>query len=469
MRKIKLISLLSSLPPQDFKQFIDFIRSPYHNPNPELTALMDYLQKLYPRFPEDLLSPESINQNVPKLKGLDKKALSYRISALQKLTEEFLGFQELKRKKQLVEVQTLRALTRLNAEKDYKYLYGRISKEIIEKNKEDSDKLYYKYLLADIATDHFGAKEVRSHDENIQIASNSLDDFYFLQKLKYSCEMLNRQAILSEQFSIPFMEQVEQYLSQQGNLSLLTKIYLQIYYSILHPDQDAYFTALIPLMQQSISVVSKEELRAIYLYAINISVRKIRMGKSEYLATTLNLYLEGIETKAIYDNDYLSHWTYDNTLKLALRLQKFELFEEFIHRYNKELKPQFRKDALQYNLAEFYFLKGDNEQTIYHLNKVEFTDIKYIIGSRVLLIKTYYRSNAYDPMLSALASFTMYMKRKKDVAVSFKAGIINFCTLLNQILRQNHKKKEQLKQSLQETQPLIERPWLLKVYSDTFS
>ena len=280
--------------------------------------------------------------------------------------------------------------------------------------------------------------------------------------------MLNRQAILSDQFSIPFLDEVKNYLSKQVDLNPLIRIYLEIYFSILNMEEEKHFKKLRKLIKENSRLIVKEEMRAIYLSAINIAVRKLRQGKDGYLSITLDLYLEGIETKLIYDNNYLSHWTYDNVLKLILRLQKFELFEQFIHQYNKDLKPPFRKDALQYNLAEFYFLKNDNGKTLYHLNKVQFKDIKYILGSRLLLIKTFYRSNAYDALLSALASFTIYLKRNKQVAQSFKAGFINYCSLLNQILRENHKKKAILKQQVLETQPLVERAWLLQVFEDIY-
>ena len=116
-----------------------------------------------------------------------------------------------------------------NADKQYRSLFKNIQNKLQTDYKEESDAFYYEYLLAEIAVDHFGSREVRKHDENLQIASNALDNFYFIHKLKYSCEMLNRQAILSDQFSIPFMEEVKNYLAHNQPKEPLLYIYLQIY------------------------------------------------------------------------------------------------------------------------------------------------------------------------------------------------------------------------------------------------
>jgi hypothetical protein len=380
------------------------------------------------------------------------------------LAAQFLSVEELDKKQELRDCLVLSAYVKRNLDKHYNHQHRSLEKTLNTEALGESDAFYYRYLLSDIAVDHFGSHQIRKYDENLQLASNALDDFYFLNKLKYSCEMLNRQAILSDQFSIPFQEEVESYLVKQNHLEPLIAIYLQIYISLLHPEEEGHFNILTELINAHSQSIKKEELRAIYLYAINICARKIRQGKSDYMNIALDLYEEGIKNKSLYDNNYLSHWTYNNVLKLALRLQRFEWFESFIYTYNKALKPEFQADALQYNLAEYYYQKKDLEQALIHLNKVNFKDINYLLGSRILLIKTFYESDAMEASLSALASFKIYLRRNKQIAGSIKKSCLNFCDLFYKITKIHQPNKDELKQKIASTQPLTERAWLLKAF-----
>lgn len=464
MENSKLTSLLRTFSAAEMDRFVKFAHADYHNTNAEILQLLLYLQEQYPDFEASRMEKEVLFNAVFKEAKYDKKQLSYQMNYLLNLAARFLSIEELEKKQELRDCLILNAFVKRNLDKHYNHQYKNLEKTLNTACLDESDAFYYRYLMSDIAVDHFGRRQIRKYDENLQLASNALDDFYFLHKLKYSCEMLNRQAILSDQFSIPFLEEVENYLAKQENLEPLIAIYLQIYFSLLHPEEEQHFKLVTQLINAHGASIKKEELRSIYLYAINICARKIRQGKSAYMNIALDLYEEGIKNKSLYDNNYLSHWTYNNVLKLAIRLQRFEWFESFIYTYNRALKPEFQADALQYNLAEYYYQKKDLEQALIHLNKVNFKDINYLLGSRILLIKTFYESDAMDAALSALASFKIYLRRNKQIAASIKKSCLNFCDLLYKITKIHQPNKEELKEKIASTQPLTERAWLLKAF-----
>ena len=182
MKKSKLISLLRTFSIAEMDQFVSFVNSPYHNSSEALIHLLHYLQKWFPNFPEEKISEEEVVKMVFSNKHYSKKKLSYLLSDLQKLAEHFLGIQYLKNEQLVFDFQVLKALLCRNSEKHYNYLYGRMGKKLNSSEYISGNSFYYEFLLADIAVDHFGNKEVRSHDENLQIASNALDDFLFPSK-----------------------------------------------------------------------------------------------------------------------------------------------------------------------------------------------------------------------------------------------------------------------------------------------
>ena len=101
-----------------------------------------------------------------------------------------------------------------------------------------------------------------------------------------------------------------------------------------------------------------------------------------------------------------------------------------------------------------------------HLSQLNFSDLFYHMGSRTVLIKTYYESEEIESLLSLLASFSNFLRRNKKIAPGLKKTYLNFCNLLFNILKNNPKKRDRIKEEIQSTQPLAERSWLLKVWGE---
>ncbi len=97
---------------------------------------------------------------------------------------------------------------------------------------------------------------------------------------------------------------------------------------------------------------------------------------------------------------------------------------------------------------------------------MEFSDLNYQLGSRVMLIKTYYELEEIESLLSSLASFRNFLRRNKKISQPLRRPYLNFCNLLHQILRQNHKQPSQIEQSIRESDFLAERAWLLRLFDE---
>ncbi len=467
MNNSKLVLLLRTLTGDEMNRFLDFVRSPYFNSNSEVAALAGHLKSHHPDFPEQEIEKAAVFRALFPGKPFNGKKLSYLMSNLLKLAERFLGIQYLESEENLLDCYILEQLTQRNLEKHYNFLNRNLDRRLTTEAKTSPNTFFYQYLLSHIGVQNLNFQRKRVFDENLQRASNALDDYYFIHKLKYSCEMLNRQAILSDRFSIPFMDEVKDYLSRKEDLKPLVAIYLSIYFSLLEPEEDDYLDRLRLLIKENSHSIEKTERKDIYLYALNLCVRKIRQSKEKYLPITLDLYVEGIRNQSLFTNNHLSHWTYNNIVKLALRLKRFDWTENFIRTHTDYLQQQFQKDARHYNLAELYFHKKNYDEALIHLNQVRASDIHYHLGSRILLIKTFYESQDFDPLHSLLASFSVYLSRNKQIATPLKKSCQNFCNLVHKILLDSsRKKREKLWEQVKETQPLADRPWLIKVFKE---
>lgn len=467
MEKSKLITLLRTFDPAELKQFSDFVASPYFNTNEDLIRFWEYLVRWAPEFPKGKIKKEKVFKAIYPDQSFDAKQMGYLMNYLLKLGERFLGMQHYEQKDQLEQYHILKEFSNRGLNKHFNFLFKKASSTLEEPGKENTENTYYRYLMSELASDHAIHLRSKSFDRYFQQASDHLDEFYFVNKLKFSCEMLNRQKILSSDYQLHFSEEVKDYLLEQKRHDHpLTSIYLQIYQILESAETAELFDRLMDLIKAQGPKIQREELRQIYLYAINFSLRNMRMGERRFISIALELYLEGIKSRALFEEGYLSPRTYTNVIKVALMSERYDWIEEFIQTYHHHLPPKDKEDALHYSLAELYYHRKDYDKVLDHLNQLQFSDINYHLGSRVLLLKTYYESEEIDAMLSLLASFSTYLRRNKNISQGLKKTHLNFCNLFHQTMRLNPRNWEALKEQIQATQPLAERSWLLKVWEE---
>lgn len=459
----KLISLLRSLNDSEIKRLGEFVVSDYFNKDSDLRSLFAYLQSLYPAFPEERLRKEHVFRLIYPGRAYDDKQLRYLISRLNKLVEHFLVIQKIEQTSDQYHLALLKALSERGLEKSYRQV-NRTLRDVLENHhtvSDTGDLFLARFQWSALKEEHFKRQRVRRYDENIQIASLELDRFYFLHRLRIACAMLDRQTILQAEYQHQLSADWIHFLEEKEFFGeAIIKIYYIIFQALSRENEETYFLTLKNTLNKEDLLISKKDLRDIYLFAINYCARKIRKGKNRYAEEALLLYRKGIETGMLIDNDELSPWTFTNVVKLSLRMRQYEEIEAFIHLYAPLLPEAFRENALHYNLAELYYYTGRFEKAQELLPKVAFTDLNYYLGARVILAKILYETQAEEALLSLLASFTMFLKRNKEISNDLKTTYLNFCKLLFQILSKPPSKRNAILQLIQTTEQLTDRAWL---------
>ncbi len=200
-----------------------------------------------------------------------------------------------------------------------------------------------------------------------------------------------------------------------------------------------------------------------YSYAINYCIRRVNQGAPEFLEELFKQYLKSLDAGTLMENGFLSPWAYKNIIGVGLRLKKFGWTEDFIRQYNEKLGPDFRANALHYNLAELYYYKKEHDQALTHLNKVEFSDIYYNLDTKKMMLKIYYELDEIDALLSLLASFKMFLKRTKLISASNKVAYLNFVQALTLLARKEKRVIPTVQQMIASPEPLGDRAWLKQV------
>lgn len=471
MQKTKVFELLGSLEDREWEQFARFLASPYFNSSALYLQLVEYLRKYksssFQSHAEESISWPSRRDLFQWLfpdRDYDAKQLTYILSELNKLGEEFLGYERLRQSDRELQLATMESLSARGLNKGYRYLNKQLAKTILDPISSSTEGLRYQLRWLDIQEAHFERSRQRSFDLTIQRAATTLDRYYFLRRLTFACAMLDRQTIFQDQYDIQLSTTWVKHLRDTNGLGdPLIQLYFSIFQALREEEEEAHFFRLKQQLNELSDTISPLDLKDIFLFGINYCARKIRQGREDYTREALQLYRRGIEQGLLLDQGQLSPWTFTNVIKLFLRLREFNEVERFIRSYASLLPPSFRENALHYNLAELYYYTQDFERAQSELQKVAYSDLNYYLGARVLLAKIFWEIAAEESLLSLVASFTIFLKRNRKVSNELKHTYLNFCKLLHKILRIDPSKGDQLALEIKSTKPLTDRAWLLEV------
>jgi hypothetical protein len=467
MKKHKLILLLKTCPEDELSQIELFLSSPFYNQNEDLIRLFHLLRKYHPEFTDPSLSKKKLFQALYPTALYEDKQLRYLFSDLNKALERFLAVRQIEKDPYQLSPALLKSLSERGLEKAYRQVNRNLETQSSKTTAVSIEFLLHKVRWSEIREEHFGRQQIRKFDYALQDVADDLDKYYFLHRLKISCAMLDRQTIFQSEYALRLSDDWLQHLRSQDFFSEpVIRIYYSILQALLDEQQEDHFEDLKQFLDQPPATISVDDLKSIYLHAINYCARKIRKGRESFVKTALELYRKGIETGLLINENGLSPWAFTNVVKLSLRLQHYQWIETFIQTYALQLPEAFRENALHYNLAELYYYTQRFEQSQEHLMQVAYSDLNYYLGARVLLAKIYYETDEEEALLSLLSSFTVFLKRNRQVSSNLKQTYLNFCRFLFQIVRRSPRQMKQLQEQIDSAKLLTDREWLQRVYRE---
>jgi hypothetical protein len=464
----KLFSLLKTLNIEEFHWFEKYVKSSFFNHKTDVIKLIESLKKYHPTYLSKNLTEEKLYQKVYPTEKYENKQLRYLMSDTSKLLEEFLAYIEYENESAYKTSLLLRSLNKRNLDKYF------ISKQKMEGEKIVSQKdaaFYFQQHILNATTHSFVRKvQNRGIDESLQNMNDNLDRYYLSTKLKYCCEILNRQNILSSTYEISMLDEILLHLNKKPYEHIpAISIYYNILLTLTDSENEIHFFELKKTLTQNHSSFSKNELRDMYAFAQNYCIKRINLGKTIFLEELFQIYQTLLKTEILLTDGILSQWDYKNITAVGLRLNQREWIESFIDNYKVKLMGDEQENAYQYNKAYLAFYNKDYSQVLKRLQQVEFTDIYYQLDSKNLLVKTYYEKEDIDALLSAIHSFSSFIRKHKLISEYQRSAYLNFLILvdkLNKVLIMEKVNWNKLKNEIENTKPLADVTWLIKKHEE---
>lgn len=302
---------------------------------------------------------------------------------------------------------------------------------------------------------------------NLQETSNALENLFLAEKINLALTMLAHKSI----------NQVANY--DQGMLDLVLKytkernlldepaigLFYYAFMAVSNQEEEFYFDKLEQLIQEQMPRFTQNELRTLYIAALNYCIVKSNKGRPEYSRRAFELYRKGLEKHILIENNRISRYTFGNAIGYALRIGEFDWAEQFINDFQHLLDEKEQNSIANFNLARIYYAKGDLDAAQRLLTQFEYNDMFFNIIAKTMLLKIYYEQDELDAFESLLESMRIYLQRKEALDPTRKVAYKNMISLMKKLINISPYSKAQkvkLKEQIASTSSLMEREWLLK-------
>ena len=474
MQRSKIITLLRTFSPQEHKDFRKFTRSPYFNTNENVARLYEYLFKYAPDFDSSRLERKTVFTYLFPDEPYKEIKIQQFASLLVNLIEQFWVHQQFKEPNPEA---TLR-LANTYRQKQLLLYWEKTLLEMDTLPYTDAQQQAFYHLQQQIQRhETIEAQEKREQEPHLQAVLGSLNDYFLINYLKYGCKALNYLRFNPQQtYKMPLAEPVIAFATQIANdATPAIQIYLYIWNSLKHPDEEAHFEQLKKLLLQHHRQFTRTEAEEMFVYAHNYCIGKLNKGEQRYLRELFNLYRFEMEQGIISNAETLSSSVYRNIITIAQLLGELSWMEQFINNFRQSVD----EDTYIFNLARLRFLQKRYTQTVELLqNKQDrFGDVLMLLAAKALLLKSLYELftldtdgvNNYDDALeNFIASFIALLQRRKKELLHHYVYYLNLTQKVRQLLTQQLSGKIKprylagIEQSVQKTTEIAEKAWLIE-------
>lgn len=465
MQSSKLIQLLKSFSAEEMFRLRDFVRSPYHNKNEHVVALIEYLYTRQPEFDTKHVSKAAIwNKIYPKTEYNDLK-LRHVSSLLLKVCEAFLQVEALQAKPAMAGAQLLEAYRRRRLDKHFNGAMRALDSALTKQGALRISDHYFQYQILLEQELMFEYQQERRTTTGLQAVADKLDVAYLVAKLKQICGMVSYENVYRQQYQYNMLEPILEHIKQAKFDEPLLIGYYHGLLMLRDPEALDSFSVLTLLLKDHAKDIPFQEAQELHIIARNFCIRRFNMGDQAYFKELFELYRLGLDTKVLLNEQgYISPSAFKNIVAVASRLKEFDWAEAFVKGGSSLLKARYRADYINYNLARLYFARKNYGDALQLLNQVEYHDVFVAADARTLLLKTYFELDEYNALDALLESFKQFVTRRKELAYH-KENYLNTIKFTRYLLNLNWgdtEKIEALANKIQQTQILTEKNWLLE-------
>jgi hypothetical protein len=467
MEKSRLLRLLRTLSAAEMRDLKKFVRNPLFNRRSEVPALLDLLEK---SLKTDRAIPDkerAFREVFGKAEHNDHR-VRLAMSFLYQLTGQFLAVQSFLHDQPRYRRHLATIFRQRNLHEPFTKTWeeAAAAQQALPLRNADFFEENYQLLLEK----HRFAVETQTVDRlDFQELSDRLDHAFLARKLWQACFMLSHQSVSDARYRFGLLDAALAHMEHSDALGLpAISIYYHCYRALTEPGEPHHFQQFKSLLMQYDALFPVEELRDLYILAINFCIRQYNAGNQAYLSEQFEFYKKGFENKYFLIDGVLSRYTYQNAATIGLVLHELEWVDRFVHEYRNALREEQREGLFSFNLARLEYSRRNLGKALQLLQKAEYKDIMLGLAAKTLQLKIFYELQEFDLLESHLQAIRAFIRRKKMARYQLE-NYLNTVYFTQKMLETNVFDKEAraaLRREIEGTKAVAEKEWLLERAGD---
>lgn len=457
-----VVQLIEQFSNKERREATRYLSSPYYNRRKALPALFSYIDQCIHEQKRSPDKQEAFSIAFPG-EAFDYQKLRLLMSNLLKLLEHFLVLQEMENDPTQFHHFLLAAYRKKNLKNHFQKAEKSITKER-EKHHLHNPAYHYSSYLFEREKEIFQlANAGRTSALDLNESGNQLTYLVISMKLRQACFTIAHQSVYKTQYDQVLLEEIVQLASNYLHLPAIS-VYYYAYLAISEVENDQHFQSFKFQLLTNFEKFPVEEVQDILLLAINFCIRKINENQKDYLTEAFELYKKGLENDALFSRKTLSRFTYNNITGIALHIGEIRWATEFVNHYKQFLKKEFRDITYNLNAARLEYHQKNYSAALQHLQKSDYRDFINHMTVKVLQMKIFFELKEIDLLEAHLKSMHTVVKRNHRVAYHQKnyLNIIRHTRKLLRLDSMDDSKKDQLRETVSNEEPLTEKEWLLQ-------
>jgi hypothetical protein len=417
MLNSNLIKILGSLSKDEFKNFEDFVSSPYFNKKPTLIAFLNELKKYYPEFTDEALIKENFYKKLYKGKSFNDGVLRNQMSELYKLLLKFIGIEAFNRDSIEFKIKVSREIMMRGLPKTFKNYFDDLKKENEKDNLIENEYYYWNRSVLD--EQYEDSLLFNGYVPGVPINNLYGNNFIYFTLIKLFKTVHNLHAtevntnifydksILREFLGLldteKLLDRIKEVSEKDHNI---ISIYYYMSKSLMDYNDFESFNKFYQLVESNYIYFGKLERYTLYLFLNNVA-SNTKAGK----AVLLDIYKSMLEKK-IYkagENGYLNYMLFSFILTNAIHKKELEWAEGFIDKYIGEIEPAYQENMMHYSKAHLYFEMKDFNKSLEHINRVKSDNFMFKHQTYKLIVENYYEINEIDQLTYSIDNFKHYL------------------------------------------------------------
>jgi hypothetical protein len=423
----KFFQHLRHLQKKEMTRFCAFAASPYFNKHSELRRLIQYCGEIYPGFEGPLIEKTQVYREIFGDSPFDEGKLAPLLTYAQRLLESFITQEQFGRDPFFQALFLLKGIRNKNLYALYEKRHLNAREALGDHLESTFDTLFKGCLLDREALEYRNQTEQHQDEGFFEAKQLNLDHFFILEKLRDACEVQVRQKMLRTGVELHFLAPILKAIETDPGRYLgvpAIEAYYRTYMLLSGGDLRIYHEARAALVRNE-AYFSHADLILMYNYLMNYCIGRINQGETLFLEEVLSLYQIQLDKGLLLEDGILSEWDYKNIVTTGIRLGHLDWTLGFIETYKDHLNPDAMDNAYRFNLAACCYAMGQYERVLDLLIQVEYSDLRYSLGAKALLLRTYYDLEAYEALFSLADAFRQYLQRNDLLADARRTGYHN--------------------------------------------